>query len=160
MADSLCPGVLVWEETGTQRRSQGEIHAGDGDQDRRAGQTYRLTVEPTVRAVCWHCPRPNPGQKQGRGRGRGARETEDKRQLSEHLMPTTEAGTSPRTLPTPPQVPPPAPSGHSDGPTAPPGLGRGQFCPSRRLLLQGSGFLLLGTKSGHPGCWSEFNLST
>ena len=90
-------------------------------QDRRTDR-----VEPTVRAVCWHCPRPNPGQKQGSGGGRGARETEDKRQLSEHLTPITEAGPSPHTLPAPPQVPPtPYPSWHSGGPTAPPGLGRG-----------------------------------
>lgn len=73
------PAGPVREEMGTQRRSWGETHAGDRGQDGRAGQTCRLTAEPTVRAICRHCPRPNPGQKQGRGRGRGAREIEKTR---------------------------------------------------------------------------------
>lgn len=50
-------------------------------QDRRADR-----AGPTVRAVCWHCPRSNPGQVQGKGLGREAREI--KRQLSERTHPT------------------------------------------------------------------------
>lgn len=44
-------------------------------QDGRADKS----VGPTVRAVRWHCPRPNPGQVQGKGAGREAGEIEKTR---------------------------------------------------------------------------------
>ena len=52
--------------------------------------------------------------------------------------------------PHPRSRPPPTPAGTQMAPLPLQAWAGGQFCPSRRLLLQGSGFLLLGDKEWTP----------
>lgn len=99
-------------------------------------------------------PAAKSGAKAGQGEGeRSQRNREDKRQLSERLVPTTEAGTALRTLPAPPRaLPAPRQPAARWGPGGRVHLGDSSF--------EAHAFFWWGTKSGPPERWSEFHLRT
>lgn len=117
----LChPGYPRGRRQGAEEKPGREACWCDSDRGRRAGRTCRPRAEPTVRTICWHCPWPTRGRSRvGGGGERSRRNREDKRQLSKHHAPTTEASTR-RS----PCHPGPRPHPHTGRPSSLPGSGQ------------------------------------